>query len=87
MRQVELSLQRLRTDYIDLYQLHVYDPETPMSETLRALDDLIRQGKVRYIGCSGIAAWQACDAAWTARTLQTHSFVSVEGYYTSLRNV
>lgn len=85
LRQVEASLRRLQTDYIDLYQLHVYDPETPIGETLRALDDLVHQGKVRYIGCSGIAAWQVCDAAWTARTLNTHGFVSVEGYYNLLR--
>ena len=85
MQQVEASLRRLQTDYVDLYQLHVYDADTPMAETLRALDDLVRQGKVRYIGCSGIAAWQVCDAAWTARTLNTDSFISVEGYYNLLR--
>ena len=85
MQQIESSLRRLRTDYVDLYQLHVYDSETPIGETLLTLDDLVRQGKVRYIGCSGIAAWQACDAVWVARTLKTHSFVSVEAYYNLLR--
>jgi aryl-alcohol dehydrogenase-like predicted oxidoreductase len=85
MNQVEASLRRLQTDYIDLYQLHVYDPDTPIAETLLALDDLVRAGKVRYIGCSGVAAWQVCDAVWSARTLRTHSFVSVQPYYNLLR--
>lgn len=58
MRSVEDSLRRLGTDYIDLYQAHRFDPETPMEETLRAFDDLVRQGKVRYIGCSNWTAWQ-----------------------------
>jgi aryl-alcohol dehydrogenase-like predicted oxidoreductase len=85
VKQVEGSLARLQTDYIDLYQLHVHDPETPIAETLLALDDLVRQGKVRYLGCSGVAAWQLCDAVWTARTRSTHSFVSVQPYYNLLR--
>src|SRR5438105_12275322 len=58
LKAVEDSLRRLRTDYIDLYQSHFPDPETPLEETLRALDDLVRQGKVRYIGCSNYPAWQ-----------------------------
>src|ERR1700719_2804391 len=62
---VEGSLRRLRTDWIDLYQVHQPDPLTPIDETLRALDDLIRQGKVRYIGCSNFAAWQVVEALWT----------------------
>jgi aryl-alcohol dehydrogenase-like predicted oxidoreductase len=64
MAAVEDSLRRLRTDWIDLYQLHQPDPRTPVEETLRALDDLIRQGKVRYIGCSNLAAWQVVEAVW-----------------------
>jgi aryl-alcohol dehydrogenase-like predicted oxidoreductase len=64
---VEASLQRLKTDWIDLYQLHVPDPLTLIEETLRALEDLIRQGKVRYIGCSNLPAWQVVEALWTAR--------------------
>jgi aryl-alcohol dehydrogenase-like predicted oxidoreductase len=62
MQAVEASLRRLRTDYIDLYQPHSPDPETPLEETLRALDDLVRQGKVRYLGCSNYPAWQVALA-------------------------
>ncbi len=64
MREVERSLARLGTDYLDLYQIHQFDPHTPLEETLRALDDLVRQGKVRYVGCSNYAAWQLCKALW-----------------------
>ena len=67
--QVETSLRKLGTDYIDLYQIHWWDPNTPIEETLRALDGLIHQGKVRYAGCSNFAAWQVCEAHWTARSL------------------
>ncbi|MDW8029523.1 MAG: aldo/keto reductase [Armatimonadota bacterium] len=63
-RQVEASLRRLQTDYIDLYQVHWWDEDTPLDETLRALDDLVRQGKVLYIGCSNFAAWQLCKSLW-----------------------
>ena len=66
---VEASLKRMKTDWIDLYQLHRPDPLTPIEETLRALDDLIRQGKVRYIGCSNLPSWQVADAYWSAKTL------------------
>lgn len=84
MDQVERSLGRLETDYIDLYQLHIHDPTTPIEETLRALDDLIHQGKVRYIGCSGVAAWQACEAVWTSKALRLNAFVSVQPHYSLL---
>ena len=84
MKAIEASLRRLDTDYIDLYQMHVSDPETPIEETLRALDDLIRQGKVRYIGCSGFRAWELCEALWTARMLNLNSFVSVQPAYNLL---
>lgn len=84
MEEVEASLGRLQTDYIDLYQLHIHDPATPIEETLRALDDLIHQGKVRYIGCSGVTAWQACEAVWTSRTRGLHAFVSVQPHYSLL---
>lgn len=67
MQAVEDSLTRLKTDYIDLYQYHFPDPKTPIEETLRALEDLVRQGKVRYIGCSNLPGWQLVDANWTAR--------------------
>src|SRR5689334_14736871 len=62
MRSIEDSLRRLQTDYIDLYQIHAPDPHTPQEETLRALDDLVRSGKVRYIGCSNYPAWLLCKA-------------------------
>lgn len=61
---VDASLRRLRTDWIDLYQVHFWDPDTPLEETLRTLDDLVTQGKIRYIGCSNFAAWQLCKALW-----------------------
>src|SRR3712207_8576216 len=67
MRAVEASLRRLDTDYIDLYQMHEPDPATPIDETLAALDDLVRSGKVRYLGNSNFTGWQIADADWTAR--------------------
>jgi len=73
---VEASLRRLKTDWIDLYQVHRPDPGTPIEETLRALDDLIRAGKVRYIGCSNFAAWQTVEAQMTARQLGLSPLVS-----------
>jgi len=66
MREVDNSLRRLRTDYIDLYQIHRPDPDIPIEETLRALDDLVRQGKVRYIGSSTFVAWQLVESYWVA---------------------
>ena len=81
MAAVEDSLRRLKTDYIDLYQIHWHDPHVPIEETLRALDDLIRQGKVRYVGCSNFTAWQVCEAAWTSKTLGISEFVSVQPQY------
>jgi aryl-alcohol dehydrogenase-like predicted oxidoreductase len=80
----EASLKRLRTDWIDLYQIHFPDLATPIEETLRALDDLIRGGKVRYIGCSNFAAWQAVDARWTAKHYNLHGFVSCQNEYSLL---
>ncbi len=81
MTAVEDSLRRLQTDWIDLYQLHRPDGVTPMDETLRALDDLIRQGKVRYAGCSNVPAWQVADAAWIARTRGFAGFISCQDEY------
>jgi aryl-alcohol dehydrogenase-like predicted oxidoreductase len=83
-RAVEASLKRLNTDYIDLYQIHWPDPLTPVAETLSALDDLVREGKVRYIGCSNYAGWQVADAAWTARTGNLTPFVSAQNQYSLL---
>lgn len=81
---VEASLKRLRTDWIDLYQLHRPDPLTPIEETLRALDDLVRQGKVRYIGCSNLPSWQVADAHWTAKALGLEGFASAQDEYSLL---
>jgi aryl-alcohol dehydrogenase-like predicted oxidoreductase len=82
MRAVEDSLSRLGTDYIDLYQQHRYDPETPVDETLRALDDLVTQGKVRYIGNSNFTGWQIADGDWTAAGASR--FVSAQNQYSLL---
>jgi aryl-alcohol dehydrogenase-like predicted oxidoreductase len=71
---VEHSLRRLRTDYIDLYQVHMPDAETPIEETLQALDSLVRSGKARYIGCSNYPAWQLADALWTSDKLSLARF-------------
>jgi len=84
-RAVEGSLRRLRTDHIDLYQLHAHDPLTPVSETLQALDELVSEGKVRYVGSSNLAAWQVADADWTARDQRTVRFVSAQNEYNLLR--
>ncbi len=84
MTAVEGSLTRLRTDHIDLYQLHRPDPLTPIEETLRALDDLIHQGKVRYIGCSNLPAWQVADAIGTAKVCGLNRFVSCQDEYSLL---
>ncbi len=84
MSAAEASLKRLRTDWIDLYQIHFPDPSTPIEETLRAFDALIRAGKVRYIGCSNFTAWQLVDAQWTAKHLDLHAFVSCQNEYSLL---
>ena len=84
MSAVEDSLRRLKTDYIDLYQQHDYDPLTPIEETLRALDDLVRQGKVRYIGNSNFPAWRIAEAELTARAANTARFVSCQDEYSLL---
>lgn len=83
-RAVEASLTRLRTDHIDLYQLHEPDPVTPIEETLSALTDLVREGKVRYLGCSNFPGWQVADAAWTAQSAGLESFISVQNRYSLL---
>ncbi len=81
LREVEDSLTRLGTDWIDLYQVHSFDRTTPLEETLRALDDCVRQGKVRYIGLSNFAAWQIAHADGLARRMGTERFASVQAYY------
>src|SRR6201989_3158605 len=81
MSAVEASLTRLKTDYIDLYQQHDYDPLTPIEETLRALDDLVRQGKVRYIGNSNFPAWRIAEAEFCARAMNGNRFISCQDEY------
>jgi len=84
MNAVEASLRRLQTDYIDLYQMHSPDPDTPIEETLGALDDLVTQGKVRYIGNSNFSGWQIADADWIARNAHRNRFVSAQNNYSLL---
>ena len=81
MNQVEASLKRLNTDYIDLYQIHGFDTLTPLEETLKALNDLVHQGKVRYIGCSNLAAWQVMKAQAISLKHDLESFVTLQAYY------
>jgi len=83
-RAVEASLKRLNTDYLDLYQYHFPDPTTPIEETLRALDDLVKSGKVRYIGCTNFAGWQISEAQWTSRVNHLYSFVTMQTKYNLL---
>jgi aryl-alcohol dehydrogenase-like predicted oxidoreductase len=80
----EASLKRLGTDYIDLYQIHSFDIHTPLEETMRALDDLVRQGKVRYIGCSNFAGWQLMKALGVSMQNNLEKFVSLQAQYSLL---
>jgi aryl-alcohol dehydrogenase-like predicted oxidoreductase len=84
VRAVESSLRRLGTGHIDLYQMHEPDPGTPIDETLAALDDLVRSGKVRYLGNSNFAGWQIADADWTARAAGGTPFISAQNQYSLL---
>jgi aryl-alcohol dehydrogenase-like predicted oxidoreductase len=81
LHEAEASLQRMNTDYIDLYQIHGFDPVTPLEETLSALTDLVRQGKVRYIGCSNLAAWQIMKALGISAMRHLEKFVTLQAYY------
>jgi len=81
---VENSLRRQRSDWIDLYQIHRPDPATPMEETLSALDDLVHEGKVRYLGHSNFSGWQTADAEWVARTRHLERFISAQNEYSLL---
>lgn len=85
IRAVEASLKRLGTDYIDLFQIHFPDPSTPIEETLRAFDDLVRSGKVRYTGCSNFAAWQVSEAMWTARHHNLNGLATSQPLYNLLQ--
>ncbi len=81
MEQVDASLKRLQTSHIDLYQIHGFDPVTPLEETMRGLEDVVRSGKVRYIGCSNLAAWQVMKANGIAERQGWGRFVSTQSYY------
>ena len=81
MQQVDESLKRLGTEYIDLYQIHGFDILTPLEETLRALDDLVKSGKVRYIGCSNLTAWQLMKSLWISDKNGFNKFKSLQAYY------
>lgn len=83
-RAVRASLRRLQTDHIDLYQLHEPDPLTPIAETLAALDELVKEGLVRYVGSSNLAGWQIVDAEWVARTTGRERFISAQNHYSLL---
>jgi aryl-alcohol dehydrogenase-like predicted oxidoreductase len=85
MTAVEDSLRRLKTDWIDLYQLHFPDANTPIEETLRALDDLVRAGKIRYIGCSNLRPWEMVEASFRAELARTSAFISAQEEYSVLR--
>ncbi|MCS7459569.1 aldo/keto reductase [Paenibacillus doosanensis] len=80
-KELEDSLRRLKTDYVDLYQIHTFDPDTPLEETLRALDDMVRSGKVRYIGASNYAAWELMKALGISDRLGLNRFVSTQTSY------
>src|SRR5262249_12896520 len=84
LRACEASLKRLKTDYIDRDQLHWPDHDTPIDETLRALDDLVRAGKVRYIGCSNMFAWEIAEAHFAAEKLALGKFISAQDHYSLL---
>ncbi|GAB3991024.1 aldo/keto reductase [Spirosoma daeguense] len=81
MQQIEGSLKRLQTDHVDLYQIHGFDPITPLEETMRGLEDVVRSGKVRYIGCSNLAAWQVMKANGIADKYGWTKFISTQNYY------
>ena len=81
LQAVEASLRRLNTDYIDLYQAHFFDASTPIEETLRAFDDLVHQGKVRYIGCSNYPVWLLMQALWTADKFGLHRYDTLQPHY------
>jgi len=83
-RAIESSLTRLRTDHVDLYQLHKPDPQTPIEETLDALDELIREGKIRYAGSSNLTGWQVAEAEWQARTAHSQRFISAQNHWNLL---
>ena len=83
-REIENSLRRLNTDYLDVYLVHNYDETTPLEETMRALDDIVRSGKARYVGCCNYMAWQVCRALWVSDSTNSASFMCVQNPYNLL---
>ena len=84
LREIEGTLRRLETDHVDVYLVHVYDPTTQLEETVRALDDVVRSGKARYVGCCNYTAWQVCRALWVADTLNATPYMCVQNPYSLL---
>ena len=84
LREIEGTLRRLETDHVDVYLVHTYDTTTPPEETARALDDVVRSGKARYVGCCNYAAWQVCRALWVADKLNANPFMCVQNPYSLL---
>jgi aryl-alcohol dehydrogenase-like predicted oxidoreductase len=84
LREIEGTLRRLQTDYVDIYLVHAYDPATRLEETVRALDDVVRSGKARYVGCCNYAAWQVCRALWIAERVNAHAYMCVQNPYSLL---
>jgi aryl-alcohol dehydrogenase-like predicted oxidoreductase len=84
MREIEGTLRRLATDHVDIYLAHIYDATTPLEETVRALDDVVRSGKARYVGCCNYQAWQVCRALWLADTRNAQPFIAVQNPYSLL---
>jgi aryl-alcohol dehydrogenase-like predicted oxidoreductase len=84
LREIEGTLRRLQTDHVDIYLVHVYDSGTPLEEVVRALDDVVRSGKARYVGCCNYAAWQVCRALWIADKVNAHAYMCVQNPYSLL---
>jgi aryl-alcohol dehydrogenase-like predicted oxidoreductase len=84
LREIEGTLRRLATDHVDVYLVHLYDPTTPLEETVRALDDVVRSGKARYVGCCNYTAWQVCRALWVADHFNSNAFMCVQNPYSLL---
>jgi 1-deoxyxylulose-5-phosphate synthase len=84
LREIEGTLRRLGTDHIDVYLVHSYDATTPLEETVRALDEVVRSGKARYVGCCNYAAWQVCRALWIADARNAHAYMAVQNPYSLL---
>jgi aryl-alcohol dehydrogenase-like predicted oxidoreductase len=84
LREIDRSLARLRTDHVDVYLVHTFDPTTPLEETVRALDDVVRAGKARYVGCCNFAAWQVCRGLWLADRVHATPFMCVQNQYSLL---